>query len=67
MDLKALKLLLLLVGNKFRLRIPLGELHTAKKCGQPFIADVCKSKRVDHTPQRSADSHLWLAFAEQTY
>ena len=46
--------------------IPVGKLHTAKKCGQPFIADVCKSKRVDHTPQRSADSHLWLAFAEQT-
>lgn len=26
MDLKALKLLLLLVGNEFRLRIPLGKL-----------------------------------------
>lgn len=43
MDLKALKLLLLLVGNEFRLRIPLGELHTAKKCGQPFMAGVCRA------------------------
>lgn len=47
MDLKALKLLLRLVGNEFRLRIPLGELHTAKKCGQPYGWRL-QSKRIDH-------------------
>ena len=51
MDLKALKLLLRLVGNEFRLRIPLGELHTAKKCGQPFMAGVCRANVLTMVPQ----------------
>ena len=52
MDLKALKLLLLLVGNEFRLRIPLGELHTAKKCGQPFMAGGCGANGLTLVPQK---------------
>ena len=51
MDLKALKLPLFLVGSKFRLRIPLEELHTAKKCGQPFMAGVCGANVLTLVPQ----------------
>ena len=48
MDLKALKLLLLLVGNEFRLRIPVGKLLHRKEMRTAIYGWRLQSKRIDH-------------------